>query len=151
MSRTPHPVALTAAMLMSRAWIIVDDICQDCEARGVPAPESPRFPISMIASLASRLHRLAKGAARASLAECNGEMWQGQRAWAGRNGEYIAAQIEKYASRIDRAIAKISADLAPLAIEARRNDDARGFAILLRSTEPTRPLPANGTGGEWGI
>lgn len=152
MSTKPNPVALTAAMLATRycsagSRSSLGDWILDGSDAHVPA------------FLASRLHRLSRGAARASLAECNGEMYDGQRdkAYAAPRCirltllQEIDGAVARFCARINRAIAKLNADLSPLAIEARRNGDPRGFAIKLRSTDPTRPLPSNETGGEWGI
>jgi hypothetical protein len=105
---------------------------------------------------------------RANVAEANGELRDGDRKraeqWAdtarGFSGGSIKEaamarvkeKVAEYCKRIDRSITKLNQELAPLLIHAERNtDDPRGFPILLRSTDPTRPLPSNEMGGAYGI
>jgi hypothetical protein len=128
-------------MLMDRTW-------------NVPLPVDSDASLHTIACLTSKLHRISKGAQRASIAECNGEMWDGQRERGHKFGpaqmsearEYfrdVDEQIAKYAARIDRQIEKLNLELASLSIVANRNGDPRGAALKLTSTDPANPLPTN--------
>ena len=116
--KNPAPVAVTACRLM----------------QSIPAEKGPY----QVADIASRLHRLAKGAQRASVMQCNGEIRDGQ-----RNAIYrqinkldqqahiddMEAAIVKYCDRVDKQIEKLSAELAPFGYTCARNGDPRGFAL----------------------
>ena len=145
MSRTPHPVAATSAMLMQRAFLLSVHAYTNANP-------------SRIASLASDLHRLAKGCHRQAEVECNGEYHDGQRnalSRAPRGDEWVKrmeGQIIKTGSRLDKRIAQFNQSLAILSIEAHRTGDPRGFTLRLRSTDPAGPMPSNGMEqGEWGV
>lgn len=125
MSTKPHPVALTAAMLTTRAILVTPTVIV-----------SHRFV--MCAVLASALHRLAKGCQRQAVAECNGELSD--------------ASVRTAGERLDKRLAKLNAQLAPVALEARRSGDPRGLVLRLYSTDPTKPVPCNcGDGESWAI
>lgn len=142
MSRTPHPVAITSAMLMQRAFLLSVHAYTNANP-------------SRIASLASDLHRLAKGCHRQAVAECNGEFYDGQREYndCRRSSAELDDAIAKVGNRLDKRIVKLNiTGLAALSIEAHRTSDPRGFTLRLRSTDPAHPLPTNGMEqGEWGI
>jgi len=148
MSAKPAPVALTAAMLMRRSIQVYNHSPWDVSSHHA------------CADLASRLHRLAKGAERASVADCNGEMHDGLRSKANgleanmamRMLDKIDDEVAKYCSRIDKQISKLSAELAPFALMCKRNGDPRGYSLKVYSTDPARPMPHNDMGGDcWGI
>ena len=141
MSRTPHPVAITSAMLMQRAFLVTAHAYSNADH-------------SRIATLASDLHRLAKGCHRHAEAECNGEYHAGQREYHDCRGSAaeLDDQIAEAGTRLDRRIVKLNLSLAILSIEAHRSGDPRGFTLRLRSTDPAWPMPCNGMEqGEWGI
>lgn len=154
MSTKPHPVALTSAMLTAR----YADYTANAEDR-----------VFQLASLASTLHRLAKGCQRQAVAECNGEFWGGQREAAyrydvackadrargvvyNRTTQGLDDAIAQAGQRLDKRIAKLNALLAPLALEARRYGDPRGSVLRLCSTDKSKPVPCNcGDGESWAI
>ena len=139
MSNRPNPVALTSAMLM-HATI------------GKPSnrfPEHSTAPFH-VANLASSIHRLAPACKRLALAECTGEWRKGQRdslcdreAYKGNafvrqaEAERIAAlekSIVDYATRLDRRIAKLNAQLAPFGYQLIRQGDPRGATLVMAET-----------------
>lgn len=141
MSRTPHPVAATSALLMQRAFLLSVHAYTNANP-------------SNIASLASDLHRLAKATHRQAEAECNGEFYRGQRAYVDCRGNSaeLDKTIAKAGTSLDRRIAKLNKAMAFLSIQAHRTGDPRGFTLRLRSTDPANPLPRNGMEqGEWGV
>lgn len=147
MSNRPYPVASTAVMLALRSYRLAQYLGTDDG--------------SALATLASRLHRLAPACQRQAVAECNGEQWYGQRdsirKWGDRGTldsalQDLDAAIEKGRERMRKRIAKLNRDLAPLAIEAVTDGDPRGVVLSIESTDPAHPLPSNGgTGGGWRI
>lgn len=153
MSNRPNPVALTAAMLMRRAWSLTTP----------DGPARDPFTEHDCASLASDLRRLAPACVRLAVAQCNGEWRDGQRLALMKYAHGCAAgmvnpldeldaEIEAYAVRLDKRIAKMNAKLAPLALEASNAGDPRGCVLKLTSTDKSRPLPRNGwDDASWGI
>jgi hypothetical protein len=151
MSKKPHPVAETAAMLMDRLWFI---------ATQEPLKAS-YITLIGVASLASDLHRLAPACQRQAEAECNGEQWNGQRAEAYRKdcgarlpGQHTAevdAAIEAGGIRLDKRLSRLNESLAPFALKATRSGDPRGCCLRLESTDPSRPVPRNGFSDDWCI
>lgn len=150
MSTKPNPVAETSAMLMKRKCF------------QYPSSDQPfDHWIHNVADIASRLHRLAKGCERASVAQCNGEMWDGQRDQIHRlEIEHkkntlladVEVSVEKYCARIDKQVDKLAQELAPFKLTCKRNGDPRGYCLKLYTTDPTRPVPHNHMGGDsWGI
>lgn len=145
MSTKPAPVALTAAMLVQRAHGLPPD------THGMPAVH--RYPSGLAhacADLASRLHRLAKGCERASVAECNGELANGQRQRLMiQQGSVLGCkcadeQVAKFCDRIDKQVDRISEELRPFGLKARNDGDPRGYSLYLVSTDPLVPIPHNG-------
>lgn len=65
----------------------------------------------------------------------------------------LASQLHRLrpCARLDKRLAKLNAQLEPLALIASRGGDPRGNSCLtLVSTDANRPLPRNGgTDGEW--
>lgn len=142
MSTKPNPVAHTACMLTMR----------NIDAGGKYSQSGDGIKLAV---LASALHRLAPACKRQAEAECNGEFFDGQRErmkWKGNDVKALEVEISRYGDRLDRRIAKINETLKPLAIEAYRTGDPRGWTLRLKSTDPNRPLPHNGWDDEcWGI
>lgn len=157
MSRAPHPIALTSAMLALRHAIMNRDAPNyDPSFNGI---EYERGLIA--ARIASDLHRIAKACHKLAEAECNGEWREGQRdaRFMGRDDarrqafqRELDASIAKYASRLDRRISKLNESLAPFALACERRGDPRGFTLVIVSLDPSRPVPSNGCeSGVWGV
>lgn len=129
MSRnTPNPVALTAAMLATK--------CANAENTANHREEhSP----STIANLASQIHLLAPACKRLAEAECNGEWRDGQRAGIERQRhsgrqqllDHLDKSITDYATRLDKRIAKLDAELAPFGYQLIRQGDPRGATLVM--------------------
>jgi len=92
------------------------------------------------ADLASRLHRLAKGCQRASIAECNGELHEGQRDDAAalynepkrtERLKAIDAEVAEYCERINKQVAKLSEELEPFGLACKRDGDPRVGTLKL--------------------
>lgn len=132
---SPAPVALTACLIMaaytkSKHWGV----------HGCP----------VVANLASAIHRLAPACRRLAVATCNGEWHDGQRdaiyRWRQpgttvrpddadqRALRELEASIEKYATRLDRRIAKLNAELAPFGYQLIRSGDPRGACLRMAET-----------------
>ena len=139
MSNRPAPVALTSAMLMDAT-------------KGKPSNRFPEYSTApyRVAQLASAIHRLAPACKRLAEAECNGEWRDGQRAHAytvsqSKQCMYPAANerailealdrsIADYATRLDRRIAKLNAQLAPFGYQLIRQGDPRGATLVMAET-----------------
>lgn len=144
-------------MLMHRAHLICDEEVLIAETTGTPARDvNIGGTPEQIAALASDLHRLAPACKRHAEAECNGEWRDGQRdaicaAFKDRQGERLEeliADIVAYGNRLDKRIAKLNEKLAPLAVQAVRTGDPRGWTLRLHSTDKSRPVPRNGWADE---
>jgi len=124
-STKPAPVALTAAMLMSRR-----------PAEGSTGRLDPEWiGIQRSADLASRLHRLAKGCQLAN-----------------EHADNESRTCAIYRERIDKQVAKLSKELEPFNLWCKRSTYAE-FPLFLHSTDPdVVPLPKNCAHTDaWGI
>lgn len=134
MSTKPVPCALTACKLMAQAFILRHDDIQRL-----------RITAESVANLASAIHRVAPACKRLAVAECNGGWGDGQRdacAFFAKNygGTERArlAELDKsitdYATRLDRRIAKLNAELAPFGFKLIRSGDPRGATLRMAET-----------------
>lgn len=138
MSNRPQPCALTAAILMAACGS--NGSCEGAESHHPLPNMADAFSC---ANLASAIHRLAPACKRLAEAECNGEWRDGQRARVSdldahfSKGTHLAdldKSITDYASRLDKRIAKLNAQLAPFGYQLVRSGDPRGATLSMAET-----------------